>query len=257
MPNRQQPFRPEEEYGTKRRFDVELSGELSEIRKDFKIPSPKIFYDLIRDIDDTSTTVILPNGEEYSPKDLFGEVMPVKKLTPEFCNAMSQWILNHSGYSNTIFGTIHGSFLYGTAREDSDINTFIIHVNDDSTVQVDSIEDEMEVDVEGVSLAKFIEGLEEGNIKYVEALYSPYASFSDDEIHKQLMSVEIGKEKFSTQAIEKATEMRSIAENEQDDSNALKYLRHAKRLEAAAQTMHDGQYTPVWKPLSPEENTQN
>lgn len=252
-----QPFRPEEEYGTKRRFDVEISGELSEVRKDFKIPSPKVFYDLIRDIDDSSTRVILPNGEEYSPSDLEGEVMPVKRLTPEFCNAMSQWITKHSGYSNTIFGTIHGSFLYGTAREDSDVNTFIVHVDDDSTVQVDSIEDEMELDVEGVSLTKFIEGLENGNIAYVEALYSPYAFFSDDEIHKQLMSVEIGKDKFSTQAIEKATEMRSTAENEQDDSNALKYLRHAKRLETAAQTMHDGQYTPVWKTLSSDDSINN
>ena len=157
--NNKQPYRPEEEYGTKRRFDVELSGELSEIRKDFKIPSPKVFYDLIRDIDDTSTTVILPNGEEYSPQDLAGEVMPVKRITPEFCHSMSQWITEHSGYSNTIFGTIHGSFLYGTAKEDSDINTFIVHVDDDATVQVDSIEDEMEVEVEGVSLTKFIEGL--------------------------------------------------------------------------------------------------
>lgn len=255
--NNKQPYRPEEEYGTKRRFDVELSGELSEIRKDFKIPSPKVFYDLIRDIDDTSTTVILPNGEEYSPQDLAGEVMPVKRITPEFCHSMSQWITEHSGYSNTIFGTIHGSFLYGTAKEDSDINTFIVHVDDDATVQVDSIEDEMEVEVEGVSLTKFIEGLENGEIKYVEALYSPYASFSDEEIEKQLMSVEVGKDQFSTQAIEKATEMRSIAENEQDDGSALKYLRHAKRLETAAQTMHDGKYTPVWKTLSQEENMNN
>lgn len=247
------PFRPEEEYGTKRRFDVELSGELSEIRKDFKIPSPKIFYDLIRDIDDTSTTVILPNGEEYSPKDLVGEVMPVKKLTTDFCKSMSQWIIKHSGYDNSIFGTIHGSFLYGTAKEDSDINTFIVHVDDDTTVQIDSIEDEMEVEVEAVSLSKFIEGLEEGKIKYVEALYSPYASFSNEDIERQLMNVEIGKDQFSTQAIEKATEMRTIAENEQDDSSALKYLRHAKRLETAAQTMHDGKYTPVWKTLNQEE----
>jgi len=252
MSNKNQ-FRPEEEYGTKRRFNVELSGELSEIRKDFKIPSPKVFYDLIRDIDDTSTTVILPNGEEYAPKDLVGEVMPVKKLTTDFCKSMSQWITNHSGYDNAIFGTIHGSFLYGTAKEDSDINTFIVHIDDDATVQVDSIEDEMEVEVEAVSLSKFIEGLEEGRIKYVEALYSPYASFSDENIEKQLMNIQIGKDQFSTQAIEKATEMRTIAENEQDDNSALKYLRHAKRLETAAQTMHDGKYTPVWKTLNQEE----
>lgn len=248
----QQPFRPEDEYGTKRRFNIEIPSTLDDVRRDFKIPSPKVFYDLIREIDDPTATVVLPNGEHYSADELSSEVMPAKELTVDFCDAMSKWILNNSGYPGVVFATIHGSFLYGTAKEDSDVNTFVVYTDDEAIVQADTPEDEMELEVIAIPLVDFAKGLAEGKIQYVEALYSPYAVFSDDETEKNIMEITVARDSFAQNALKKAEEDRSQAETEADDSGALKYLRSAKRLEEAARTMRDEKYTPVWKPLEGE-----
>lgn len=175
------------------------------------------------------------------------ELHPQK--TTQFCHEASQWAYDHYtnlGY-NVLFATVHGSYLYGTAHENSDLDFYVVvqegknsqKVYDDGT------------DVLRVSLEKFLSLVNAGSHQAVEALYSPYKVVNPDNPYSHLVTaLRPSRSAFMRKSLSAASSFRHRLEETTDTKKAEKYARHARRLEKSAVDMMDMCYSPVYTHFS-------
>ena len=158
-----------------------------------------------------------------------------------------------------LLATVHGSYLYGTAHADSDLDCYLV---------VDGIKNKQSVSDTGVDTArfsttKFLELVNAGSHQAVEALYSPYAVFnSRHPYYEMVQRLQPSVFNFMRKSMSAATSFRYrvaeelgvdhpnlIPDNAVLDYTQHKRLRHAKRLEAGVNTVLRGgfqAYSPVW-----------
>ena len=168
----------------------------------------------------------------------------------EFCHRASQWAFDHYadlGY-DVIFATVHGSYLYGTAHSESDVDFYVVVQEGKSSQKV--FPDR--TDVLLVSLDKFLELVAGGSHQAVEAPYSPYKVVGRDNPFSYLMgALRPPRNEFMRKCLSAARSFRGrVAEG--GERNPEKLLLHAQRLEDSALAMLEGRYNPVYKELSPE-----
>lgn len=169
--------------------------------------------------------------------------------TTQFCHEASQWAYDH--YTNlgydVLFATVHGSYLYGTAHENSDLDFYVVvqegknsqKVYDDNT------------DVLKVSLEKFLSLVNAGSHQAVEALYSPYKVMNPDNPYYYLINaLHPSRSAFMRKSLSAASSFRHRLEETTDTKKAEKYARHARRLEKSAVDMMDMCYSPVYTHFS-------
>ena len=169
--------------------------------------------------------------------------------TTQFCHEASQWAYDHYtnlGY-NVLFATVHGSYLYGTTHENSDLDFYVVvqkgknsqKVYDDNT------------DVLKVSLEKFLSLVNAGSHQAVEALYSPYKVMNPDNPYSYLINaLRPSQSAFMRKSLSAASSFRHRLEETTDAKKAEKYARHARRLEQSAVDMMDMHYNPVYTHFS-------
>lgn len=166
----------------------------------------------------------------------FTEEAPVPELTVEYCHGLSQWALEHCIFDDVIFSTIHGSYLYGTAHQDSDIDIFIVRESGkNKSTNIDDI------DVQVLNLETFLRLAQTGCHQAVEALYSPYKKFSNSPYRFLIEHLRVSPYSFAKKALSAAKSFRTRGN--------VKGLQHAHRLEESAQQMLCGEYSPLWKTL--------
>lgn len=166
----------------------------------------------------------------------FTEELPVPELTAKYCHELSQWILEHCIFDDVIFSTIHGSYLYGTAHQDSDIDIFIVRESGkNKSTNIDNI------DVQVLNLETFLRLAQTGCHQAVEALYSPYKKFSNTPYRPFIEHIRVSPYGFVKKTLSAAKAFCA--------RGTVKGLQHAHRLEESAQQMLCGEYSPVWKPL--------
>lgn len=158
-----------------------------------------------------------------------------------------------------LFATVHGSYLYGTAHQNSDLDCYVVV---DGVKNKQSVND-AGVDVQRFSTAKFLELVGAGSHQAVEALYSPYAVLnSDHPYYAMIQRLQPSVFRFLRKSLSAATSFRyrvaeavdalhppHVPEDAVLDATQHKQLRHAHRLEDGALTvLHGGfaAYNPVW-----------
>ena len=158
-----------------------------------------------------------------------------------------------------LFATVHGSYLYGTAHQNSDLDYYVVV---DGVKSKQSVND-AGVDVQHFSTAKFLELVGAGSHQAVEALYSPYAVFnSDHPYYAMVRHLQPSVFAFLRKSLSAATSFRyrvaeavgarhppDVPDDVVLDVAHHKPLRHANRLEDGARTvLHGGfaAYSPVW-----------
>lgn len=97
----------------------------------------------------------------------------------QYCTAVSQDLFNHyTAQSNNphhvVFTTIHGSHLYNTHNNTSDLDCYVV---------LDTCKNKQKVNEHGYDVARFnvdtfLDLLNEGSHQAVEALFSPYAMWN-------------------------------------------------------------------------------
>lgn len=166
----------------------------------------------------------------------FTEETLASELTVEYCHELSQWALEHCIFDDVIFSTIHGSYLYGTAHRDSDVDIFIVRESGkNKSTNIDN------VDVQVLNLETFLRLAQTGCHQAVEALYSPYKKFTNSPYRFLIEHLRVSPYGFAKKALSAAKAFRA--------GGTAKGLQHSHRLEESAQQMLCGKYSPVWKPL--------
>lgn len=166
----------------------------------------------------------------------FAEETPAPELTVEYCHELSQWALEHCIFDDVIFATIHGSYLYGTAHQDSDIDIFIVRESGkNKSTNIDN------VDVQALNLETFLRLAQTGCHQAVEALYSPYKKFTNSPYRFLIEHLRVSPYSFAKKALSAAQSFHA--------RGTSKGLQHARRLEESAQQMIYGEYSPLWKTL--------
>lgn len=158
-----------------------------------------------------------------------------------------------------LFATVHGSYLYGTAHQNSDLDCYVV-IDDVKNKQ--SVND-VGIDIQRFSTAKFLELVSAGSHQAIEALYSPYAVFnSRHPYYAMVQRLQPSVFRFLRKSLSAATSFRyrvaeavgaphppHVPEDAVLDATQRKQLRHAHRLEDGAFTvLHGGfaTYSPVW-----------
>lgn len=114
--------------------------------------------------------------------------LPQVELTPQFCHDASEFAVNNSIFDDVIFGTVLGSFLYGTAHEGSDVDLFLVR---EAGRNKSSVVDN--VDVQVLNLETFIRLLSTGCHQAVEAFYLPYKVFTRNRRKKAPASTSVSR----------------------------------------------------------------
>ena len=163
--------------------------------------------------------------------------LPRVELTPQFCHDVSEFAVNNSIFDDVIFGTVLGSFLYGTAHEGSDVDLFLVR---ETGRNKSSVVDN--VDVQVLNLETFIRLLSTGCHQAVEAFYSPYKVFTDSPYVCFIKAQRPSPYNFIKKAQSAAKSLRG--------RSTPKGSLHARRLEYAADQTIEGNYTPIYKNLT-------
>ena len=196
--------------------------------------------DKIVDENNHSLSDIKNDFNQNTPhNEMLVEAPPEKKLTKDFCYEVSEWLVENIDRDDVILGTVHGSYLYGTAHKDSDLDLYVVVENGKNKSKVVHGQD-----VQIMNMKTFVRLAEEGSHQAVESLYSPYKVFKEDTPYKEYInSIRPSQYNFwkKCHSAAKAFYHQGIEQNNK------KKLRHSKRLEQAAQDMMDGTYSPVWK----------
>lgn len=195
--------------------------------------------DKIADNDKTISNVKDDFNQEEPHNNLLLEAPPQRELTKEFCYEISEWLVDNIDRNDVIMGTVHGSYLYGTAHKDSDLDLYVV---------VEKGKNKSKVlygqDVQIMNLETFIRNASEGSHQAVEALNSPYKVFNDDSPYKDYIdSLRPSPYNF----VKKCRSAGKAFYHKGLEENNAKKLRHAKRLNDAADAMINGTYSPVWK----------
>lgn len=181
------------------------------------------------------------NDFSHDHNPLLKEAPPEKELTEDFCYEISEWLVNNLDREDIIFGTIHGSYLYGTAHENSDVDLFAVVENGKNKNKVVNGQD-----VQIMNLKTFTRLVDTGAHQAIEALYSPYKVYNE-ETHYQSFIESMRPSPY--QFVKKCRSAGAAFKEKGEKENNKKQLRHAVRLEESGQAMMNGTYSPVWKPI--------
>lgn len=172
--------------------------------------------------------------------------MPHPERTTEFCMQASQWAFDEytaRGY-DVIFSTVHGSYLYGTAHEESDVDFYVV-ISEGKGKQK-KYEDDTDVIV--INLENFLERFWDGSHQAVEALYSPYIAWNDQSPYLHMMkSLKPSYGAFAKKCLSASKSFAKRSEETPVKASAAKLFLHAERLNYSAFSMLNGNYTLVWK----------
>lgn len=182
------------------------------------------------------------------------------------CHELSQHAFRQaqSQYGNKLLmATVHGSWLYGTAHEHSDVDLYIV---------VDNVRTKQHVNAHGIdtmriNTAAYFEQLSHGAHQAVEAHYSPYRVINTNHPWARLLMHTVPSARgFVRKSLSASTAFRrrvadELVEQRLAEPSATieltpahnKAIGHAARLETKATTvLHAGfaEYTPVWIPHS-------
>lgn len=173
---------------------------------------------------------------------------PQPHRTQKFCHDFSQWLLDELSLTyDVVCSTIHGSYLYGIAHENSDIDGFVI-LSPQDNVHTKKEKNIMShgLDIKVLDFHHFFHLIDNGSHQAVEALYSPYMKYTNSPYAPMI------RHAFPTisHTVNKA---QSAAEGHYhrgiiDDNR--KMLTHYERLEDSAYQHVIGKYSPVWKNFS-------
>lgn len=173
--------------------------------------------------------------------------MPEREFSERFCRSVSAALLEAFSDSKPVLATIHGSFLYGTAHEESDLD---LYVATEQSARAKQVIDADGHDVVVVGVGHFLESVSQGGHQAVEALRSPYAAWNEDSSVYAMVSrtaVPAGRCAATWQTT--AQKFRDRSETVKNEDVARKLRHHAGRLDEMAERMFYGRYSPVWKPF--------
>lgn len=219
-----------------------VSGNLQSAKSDFDFSFSDINFDLIDDdyLEEQAFDYDGDGDIDEDDVDSFKEMMdakkdfPTKELSKQYCKDSSAWMLENSGVPNVVMSTIHGSFLYGSATQDSSADFYLV-----SSTPMD-----MRLSMDGrnvrmIGLDKYHELLLDHDIQAIEAFYSPYKVFDSEKHRKKILSFEPDMDEVGDVLRKRAGELKF--------SNSLTSQEDAKRLDYCAKLVDAHDYTPVWK----------
>lgn len=170
--------------------------------------------------------------------------LPAPQRSYRFNHEASRWVFDYYtnlGY-NIIFATIHGSYLYGTAHEHSDVDFYIV-VEEGKNLQK-KYEDN--TDVVKMNLERFLQLVWDGSHQAVEALCSPYTVWNDTHPYMPMLQrLQPSKGNMMRKSLSAARSFRTRAKKK-TTNNPEKFMQHSRRLEKAAQDILKGNYTLVY-----------
>lgn len=176
--------------------------------------------------------------------------LPTPELTVEYCHVFSQWVFDNFGSDDVLMATIHGSYLYGTAHENSDLDCYVVTLDGKNTHKEFRTDNGYILDVRRNSLGRYVELVGYGAHQAVEAFYSPYAVWDTTSVwYPFLRAQRTNLASFAKKCLSAADAFRE--QGELKPEKAKKFFMHADRLEYGVEYAldHNGAYTPVWKDL--------
>ena len=161
--------------------------------------------------------------------------------------------------NNLLMATVHGSWLYGTAHEQSDTDLYVVVDAARTTQRVDADG----LDVMRINTAMYFEQLATGSHQAVEAHYSPYRVVNTTHPWARMLLHTVPSARdFARKSLSASTAFRRrvsdelVAQRMTDPHSVAtlttahnKAIGHAARLEdKASAVLHDGfhGFTPVW-----------
>lgn len=186
-----------------------------------------------------STSIPLPNN------------LPTPELSTDYCYEISKWVFDNYDREDIILATVHGSYLYGTAHENSDLDFYVVVEGGKPLKKIFTTPNGYTIDVSQKPVENFIHLLHEGTHEALEALYSPYAVWDEESFWAaHVKSQRVNLASFAKKHLSTADSFREFAKNRPE--KAEKFLAHAQRLEHNVEQAYDnnGYYNPVWKALS-------
>lgn len=199
------------------------------------------------------------NDFSHSLVSIYDMDIPAPERTEEYCHEISQWVVDNLDVEGVICATIHGSYLYGTAHEKSDLDFFAVYHDESKREAGKKMKNKHkkigDLDIQLHSLETFLENVEEGATNSTETLYSPYLAFAEDSIYEPLIR-SLRPSKYNM--IKKMNGARDgyakLAEKADDEYKKHKLQQHARRMEESTQALYDGTWSPVWRKF--DENNQ-
>ena len=176
--------------------------------------------------------------------------LPTPELTVEYCHVFSKWVFDNFGSDDVLMATIHGSYLYGTAHENSDLDCYVVTLNGKNTHKEFRTDNGYILDVRRNSLDRYVELVGYGAHQAVEAFYSPYAVWDTTSVwYPFLRAQRTNLASFAKKCLSAADAFRE--QGELKPEKAKKFFMHADRLEYGVEYAldHNGAYMPVWKDL--------
>ena len=181
---------------------------------------------------------------------MFNVEMPQPEQTTKYCQELSQWLFDNFWRGDVLLVTIHGSYLYGTAHSESDVDCYVVTLNGSNKHKEYELSNGMTLDVRQNNLERFVELLGSGAHQAVEAFFSPYAVWgTDSPWYPYLRAQKVGLGGFAKKCLSASSAFHRRASEELEKSD--KFLRHAERLEHGVIHALDnnGEYSPVWREM--------
>lgn len=173
--------------------------------------------------------------------------LPKREFSERFCRSVSEALLEAFSDSDPVLATIHGSFLYGTAHKESDLDLYVVT---EQSARAKQVIDADGHDVVVVGMGHFLESVAQGGHQAVEALCSPHAAWNEDSsLHAMLARTTVPAGRCAETWQATAQKFRNRSEAVKNEDVARKLRHHAGRLDEMAERMFYGRYSPVWKPF--------
>lgn len=186
------------------------------------------------------------------------EDLPERKLSVDYCYDLSEYVVNNMKDPNVAFGTITGSFLYGTAHEDSDVDIVVVSSSKYDKDSTHKLTDDLDVRV--LSMDSFVRSINKGAPLVLDILYSPYKTINKKNPYYHMLNnyrvpryKAVGRyllesESYYLQALKKQDSKDNLTI--EDKKSIDKKLRHCQRTyEGAMKLFYEETYNPVWKEL--------
>lgn len=181
---------------------------------------------------------------------MFNTAMPQPEQTTKYCQELSQWLFDNFWRDDVLLATIHGSYLYGTAHSESDVDCYVVTLNGSNKHKEYELSNGMTLDVRQNNLERFVELLGSGAHQAVEAFFSPYSVWgTDSPWYPYLRAQKVGLGGFAKKCLSASSAFRKQALEKPE--KATKLLRHSERLEYGVVHAlgNNGEYSPVWREM--------